>query len=113
MMKEEFHLRDADFTTRKAEGLETVVLNRPPALKAEQIAALVSIVGKENVSLDDYSRVKYAHGKTTEEILELLDTLNQAGKTKRFGRHTGRRRNTRKAYVSLAPGQEINFVEAG
>ena len=71
MMKEEFHLSDADFATRKAEGLETVVLNRPLALKTEQIAALASIVGKENVSLDDYSRVKYAHGKTTEEILEL------------------------------------------
>lgn len=45
--------------------------------------------------------------------VESVQVLNQAGKTKRFGRHTGRRRNTRKAYVSLAPGQEINFVEAG
>jgi large subunit ribosomal protein L23 len=45
--------------------------------------------------------------------VESVQVLNQAGKTKRFGRHMGRRRNTRKAYVSLAPGQEINFVEAG
>ena len=45
--------------------------------------------------------------------VESVQVLNQAGKTKRFGRYTGRRRNTRKAYVSLAPGQEINFVEAG
>jgi large subunit ribosomal protein L23 len=45
--------------------------------------------------------------------VESVQVLNQKGKAKRFGRYTGRRRNTRKAYVSLAPGQEINFVEAG
>jgi large subunit ribosomal protein L23 len=35
--------------------------------------------------------------------------LNAKGKTKRFGRSEGRRRNVRKAYVSLVKGQEINF----
>ena len=45
--------------------------------------------------------------------VESVQVLNQKGKVKRFGRHIGRRRGTRKAYVSLAPGQEINFVEAG
>jgi large subunit ribosomal protein L23 len=35
--------------------------------------------------------------------------LNAKGKAKRFGRSEGRRRNVRKAYVSLAKGQEINF----
>lgn len=35
--------------------------------------------------------------------------LNAKGKSKRFGRSEGRRRNVRKAYVSLAKGQEINF----
>jgi alkyldihydroxyacetonephosphate synthase len=48
-----------------------VVLNRPPELKPEQIAALAAIMGKENVALDDYSRVKYASGKTSEEMLEM------------------------------------------
>ncbi len=32
------------------------------------------------------------------------------GKQKRFGRYTGRRSNWKKAYVCLAPGQEINFA---
>ena len=32
------------------------------------------------------------------------------GKQKRFGRYTGRRNNWKKAYVCLAPGQEINFA---
>ena len=34
---------------------------------------------------------------------------NQKGKTKRFGGRTGRRDHARKAYVSLKPGQELNF----
>ena len=40
-----------------------------------------------------------------------VQVLNQKGKTKRFGRYTGRRRGVRKAYVCLAEGQEINFAE--
>ena len=41
-----------------------------------------------------------------------VNVLNQKGKAKRFGRFNGRRRNVRKAYVSLKAGQEINFAEA-
>jgi large subunit ribosomal protein L23 len=39
-----------------------------------------------------------------------VNTINQNGKVKRYGRSIGRRRNTRKAYVCLVPGQEINFA---
>ena len=38
-----------------------------------------------------------------------VNTLNQKGKQKRFGRSMGRRDNVKKAYVSLKPGQELNF----
>jgi large subunit ribosomal protein L23 len=38
-----------------------------------------------------------------------VQTINQRGKTKRFGRTIGRRDNIKKAYVSLAEGQELNF----
>ncbi|MGH8746626.1 MAG: 50S ribosomal protein L23 [Burkholderiales bacterium] len=34
---------------------------------------------------------------------------NVKGKARRFGRFNGRRRNWKKAFVCLAPGQEINF----
>jgi large subunit ribosomal protein L23 len=44
--------------------------------------------------------------------VESVQVLNQKGKAKRFGRFSGRRRHVRKAYVSLKPGQEINFAEA-
>jgi len=44
--------------------------------------------------------------------VESVQVLNIKGKIKRFGRSTGRRSDVRKAYVSLKPGQEINFAEA-
>lgn len=71
MIKEDFHLSDADFRNKSREGLEKVSLNRPVQLKSHQIEAIASIAGRENIALDDYSRVKYASGKTTEEMLEL------------------------------------------
>ena len=43
--------------------------------------------------------------------VESVQVLNQAGKAKRAGRFQGRRRNVRKAYVSLKPGFAINFAE--
>jgi large subunit ribosomal protein L23 len=38
-----------------------------------------------------------------------VQTINQMGKTKRFGRSMGRRDHVKKAYVCLKPGQELNF----
>jgi len=38
-----------------------------------------------------------------------VSTLNQKGKTKRFGKSIGRRDHVKKAYVALKPGQELNF----
>lgn len=42
-----------------------------------------------------------------------VQTLNVKGKVKRFGRTVGQRKGWKKAFVCLAPGQEINFVEGG
>ena len=39
-----------------------------------------------------------------------VQTANVKGKEKRFGRFIGRRRNWKKAFISLKPGQEINFA---
>ena len=38
-----------------------------------------------------------------------VQMLVQKGKVKRSGRRVGRRSDVKKAFVSLAPGQEINF----
>jgi large subunit ribosomal protein L23 len=42
--------------------------------------------------------------------VESVQIANVKGKQKRFGRFAGRRRGWKKAYVSLKPGQEINFA---
>jgi large subunit ribosomal protein L23 len=42
--------------------------------------------------------------------VESVQVSNVKGKEKRFGRFMGRRNNWKKAYVSLKPGQEINFA---
>jgi large subunit ribosomal protein L23 len=39
-----------------------------------------------------------------------VQVSNQKGKEKRFGRFVGRRDHTKRAYVCLKPGQEINFA---
>ena len=41
--------------------------------------------------------------------VDSVQTVNQKGKTKRFGGRIGRRDHAKKAYVSLKPGQELNF----
>jgi len=42
-----------------------------------------------------------------------VNVLNQKGKVKRFGKTIGRRDHVRKAYVTLAAGQEIQFGGEG
>jgi large subunit ribosomal protein L23 len=45
--------------------------------------------------------------------VEGVQVSNVKGKVKRFKGATGRRKGWKKAFVSLKPGQEINFVEGG
>jgi large subunit ribosomal protein L23 len=39
-----------------------------------------------------------------------VNIANVKGKEKRFGRITGRRKNWKKAFVCLKPGQDLNFM---
>lgn len=45
--------------------------------------------------------------------VESVNTVQHKGKTKRFGKSTGRRDHVKKAYVCLAAGQELNFSGEG
>jgi large subunit ribosomal protein L23 len=45
--------------------------------------------------------------------VESVQTVQHKGKSKRFGRSNGRRDHVKKAYVSLAAGQELNFSGEG
>jgi large subunit ribosomal protein L23 len=42
--------------------------------------------------------------------VDRVQVLNVKGKEKRFWRFMGRRRDWKKAYICLKPGQEINFA---
>ena len=44
--------------------------------------------------------------------VEKVATINVGGKIKRAGKSIGKRKDWKKAYVSLKPGQEINFTAA-
>lgn len=53
--------------------------------------------------------------KAAVELLFKVEVLgvqiaNIKGKSKRFGKFVGRRKDWKKAYVALKPGQEINFM---
>jgi large subunit ribosomal protein L23 len=43
--------------------------------------------------------------------VDSVQVANRQGKEKRSGRFTGRRNHTKRAFVCLKPGQEINFTE--
>ena len=45
--------------------------------------------------------------------VESVNTLNQKGKTKRFGRTVGRRSDSKKAYVTLKAGQDVEMADLG
>lgn len=42
--------------------------------------------------------------------VDSVQVMNVKGKVKRFGKISGRRKDWKKAYVALKPGQEINFA---
>ncbi|HET9106375.1 MAG TPA: 50S ribosomal protein L23 [Steroidobacteraceae bacterium] len=41
--------------------------------------------------------------------VEGVQVVNEPGKSRRFGRHAGRTQDWKKAYVSLAAGQSIDY----
>lgn len=47
-----------------------------------------------------------------EVVVENVQVMNMKGKTKRSANGLGRRRNWKKAYISIKEGQDINFAGA-
>jgi large subunit ribosomal protein L23 len=54
--------------------------------------------------------IKVAIEKLFNVTVEAVQTLNVKGKTRRTGKVAGRRSDWKKAYVTLAEGQEIDFL---
>ena len=76
--------------TYVAEKNEQVIFRVASDATKPEIKAAVELMFKVNVDSVQVSVVK--------------------GKQKRFGKFMGRRKDWKKAYVCLAPGQEINFA---
>ncbi len=70
-VKEALNLTDADFAHKVSTGEEKVNRAIPPGISADDLNALVNIVGEKNVSTDTFSRLKFSTGKAMEDILKL------------------------------------------
>jgi large subunit ribosomal protein L23 len=86
-------------------------------LLAPQISEKATFVAEKNeqvifrvVSDATKPEVKAAVEMLFKVTVDNVQISNVKGKQKRFGKFSGRRSDWKKAYVCLAPGQEINFA---
>lgn len=86
-------------------------------LLAPQISEKATFVAEKNeqVIFHVASDATKPEVKAAVELLfkvsvDSVQISNVKGKNKRFGKFSGRRSDWKKAYVCLAPGQEINFA---
>lgn len=86
-------------------------------LLAPQISEKATYVAEKNEQVifrvaSDATKpeVKAAVEKLFNVTVDSVQISNVKGKQKRFGRFNGSRKDWKKAYVCLAPGQEINFA---
>ena len=86
-------------------------------LLAPQISEKATFVAEKNEQVifrvaSDASKpeIKAAVELLFKVEVKSVQVANVKGKIKRFGRMTGRRKDWKKAFVCLKPGQEINFV---
>jgi large subunit ribosomal protein L23 len=127
--------KTADKTAAKASGRTAAKKARTPATapgskyKPERLLTLLlapTVSEKATQIADQHSQVVFRvmqdatkpEVKAAVELLFKVDVAavriaNVKGKAKRFGAYSGRRRHWKKAYVSLKPGQEINFAQEG
>jgi len=80
-------------TTDAADKYRQVVFTVDPTATKKEISAAVE--------------------KLFEVEVENVQVVNVRGKTKRFGRTPGQRKNWKKAYVKLKEGNDIDFIGSG
>jgi len=83
------------------------VISEKATFVAEKNEQVVFLVMPDATKLE----IKAAVEMMFKVQVESVQVANRPGKIKRSGRFTGRRSNTRRAFVCLKPGQEINFTE--
>jgi large subunit ribosomal protein L23 len=83
------------------------VISEKATFVAEKNEQVVFLVMPDATKLE----IKAAVEMLFKVEVESVQVANRQGKQKRTGRFTGRRNHTRRAFVCLKPGQEINFTE--
>ena len=83
------------------------VISEKATFVAEKSEQVVFLIAPDATKLE----VKAAVEMLFKVEVESVQVANRQGKQKRSGRFTGRRNHTRRAFVCLKPGQEINFTE--
>lgn len=92
------------------ERLMQVLLAPQISEKATYIADKNEQVVFKVVSTATKPEVKAAVELLFKVEVKSVQIANVKGKVKRFGKMTGRRKDWKKAFVCLKPGQEINFA---
>jgi large subunit ribosomal protein L23 len=83
------------------------VISEKATFVAEKNEQVVFLVAQDANKLE----IKAAVEMLFKVQVESVQVANREGKQKRAGRFMGRRNHSRRAFVSLKPGQEINFTE--
>mgnify|MGYP006285537383 CR=1 FL=1 len=74
-MKQVFNLTDDVFKQKETDGREQVEFKKKVRLTKQQVQKFEKIVGSENISSDEYDRLKYSTGKTIEEAMKLRNHI--------------------------------------
>jgi large subunit ribosomal protein L23 len=83
------------------------VISEKATFVAEKNEQVVFLVSKDATKPE----IKAAVELLFKVQVDSVQVVNRQGKQKRSGRFMGRRNHTRRAFVCLKPGQEINFTE--
>ena len=83
------------------------VISEKATMVAEKNEQVVFLVMPDATKLE----IKAAVELLFKVQVDSVQVANRMGKKKRTGQFNGRRNHTRRAFVCLKPGQEINFTE--
>ena len=75
VIKQELGLDDSNFKKKQKPGEEKVKDCQASMISESNIRLFEDIVGKENLAVDTYERLKYSSGKSMEDIFKLRENI--------------------------------------
>ena len=101
--------RPAHAESRLAQILIAPIISEKATMAAEKHNQVLFKVLRDATKPEIKAAVELMFKVTVDSV----QTVQHKGKTKRFGKGSGRRDHVKKAYVCLAQGQELNFSGEG